>query len=207
MKDAFMIAAMDVASLEHDGFAVVSDFLASDAACVLRTHALARDAEGAFRRAGVGRGDSTAERPDIRSDRILWLDDASPAVAERPLLAALASLRERINAALYLGLWDYEAHYAIYPPGAFYARHRDRFADDSPDNASRIVSFVIYLNEGWRSEDGGALRLHLGASAYRDVLPESGTLACFLAERFEHEVLPATRQRLAVTGWFRTRGV
>jgi SM-20-related protein len=28
---------------------------------------------------------------------------------------------------------------------------------------------------------------------------------CFLSERFEHEVLPATRERLSIAGWFRRR--
>ena len=32
-----------------------------------------------------------------------------------------------------------------------------------------------------------------------------GTLVCFLSERFEHEVLPATRSRWSLTGWFRSR--
>jgi SM-20-related protein len=27
----------------------------------------------------------------------------------------------------------------------------------------------------------------------------------FLSERIEHEVLPATRERLSITGWFRRR--
>jgi SM-20-related protein len=39
----------------------------------------------------------------------------------------------------------------------------------------------------------------------RDVLPVAGTLVCFLSDRFEHEVLPATRERLSLTGWFRRR--
>jgi SM-20-related protein len=34
------------------------------------------------------------------------------------------------------------------------------------------------------------------------VLPEGGTLVCFLSDRFHHEVLPARRERLSVTGWF-----
>jgi SM-20-related protein len=38
-----------------------------------------------------------------------------------------------------------------------------------------------------------------------DVLPEGGTLVAFLSERFQHEVLPARRERLALTGWFRRR--
>ena len=35
------------------------------------------------------------------------------------------------------------------------------------------------------------------------VLPEFATLVVFLSEDFPHEVLPATRDRYSVTGWFR----
>jgi len=91
-------------------------------------------------------------------------------------------------------------HYALYPPGAGYARHRDRFRDDD----ARVLSCVAYLNDRWGPHDGGALRLHLDGGP-RDVAPIGGTLVAFLADRVEHEVLPATRQRLAVAGWFRSR--
>ena len=100
-------------------------------------------------------------------------------------------------------MFTFEAHYAIYPRGGFYRRHRDRFHDDD----ARVLSCVLYLNEGWSPEHGGALRLHLDGNESRDVLPAGGTLACFLSERFEHEVLPATRERLALTGWFRRRAM
>ena len=200
-----MIAAMDVDAFERDGFAVTPRFLAVNAVRALRERALALDAAGALVRAAVGRGAARTLRNDVRGDRIAWLDDASPHAAERPLIEALAKLRADLNRVLYLGLWDFEAHYAIYAPGTFYARHRDRFAGDTTRAPSRIVSFVVYLNARWRACDGGALRLHVDGDRHVDVLPEEGTLACFLAERFEHEVLPATRPRLAVTGWFRDR--
>jgi SM-20-related protein len=73
------------------------------------------------------------------------------------------------------------------------------------DDDARVLSCVIYLNEAWTADDGGALRLHVSAREAIDVLPVGGTLVCFLADRYEHEVLPATRERLAVTGWFRRR--
>jgi len=190
-----------VAGLDRAGFAVVGDFLPSAAIAALRTEASRRDAAALFTPAGVGRGAARAERTDIRGDRIVWLDEMHAAGAERPLFAALDALRLAVNAALYLGLFEFEGHYALYPPGADYARHRDRFRDDD----ARVVSCVLYLNDGWRVADGGALRLHLDRGVYRDVLPVGGTLACFLAERFEHEVLPATRERLALSGWFRRR--
>jgi SM-20-related protein len=37
------------------------------------------------------------------------------------------------------------------------------------------------------------------AEKYLNVLPRGGTLACFLSDRFYHEVLSATRERLSVT--------
>jgi SM-20-related protein len=63
---------------------------------------------------------------------------------------------------------------------------------------------VLYLNEGWRAEDGGALRLYLPDGPH-DVSPCAPTLVAFLSERFEHEVLPARRERLSLTGWFGRR--
>jgi SM-20-related protein len=63
---------------------------------------------------------------------------------------------------------------------------------------------VLYLNEDWSTGDSGALRMHLPEGAH-DILPAGGTLVCFVSEQFEHEVLPSTRERLAVAGWFRRR--
>ena len=90
----------------------------------------------------------------------------------------------------------------MYPPGAFYRRHLDRFASDD----RRALSCVLYLNEAWRAEDGGALRLYL-PGRHRDVLPRAGTLVAFLSERFEHEVLPAQRERLSLTRLVQAAGV
>jgi SM-20-related protein len=38
-----------------------------------------------------------------------------------------------------------------------------------------------------------------------DVAPRGGTLVAFLSGTFHHEVLPATRERLSVTGWLKVR--
>ena len=91
----------------------------------------------------------------------------------------------------------------MYPPGAFYRRHLDRFATDD----RRTLSCVLYLNEAWRAEDGGALRLYLPDRHRVTCCPRAGTLVAFLSERFEHEVLPAQRERLSLTGWFTAAGV
>jgi SM-20-related protein len=205
--DAAAPAAVDaiVAGLVGGGCARVRDFLAPEAIAALRNEALHRDAAGDLAAAGVGRGAERAQRSGVRGDRILWLEAGDPQPAERALWSALDTLKGAINRELMLGLWSVDCHYAVYPPGAFYARHRDIFRDAAGRTGERVVSCVLYLNEGWRADDGGALRIHRTGGAPIDVSPEGGTLAAFLSERFEHEVLPSTRPRLAVTGWFRRR--
>jgi SM-20-related protein len=189
------------AAIEEEGFAVTNDFLPAGAIAALARDARNRDAAGEFQDAGVGRGGARRQRSDIRGDRIAWLDESEVNAATRPWWSALERLRVALNQALFLGLFCFEGHYAIYPPGAFYKRHRDCFRGDD----ERILSCVLYLNESWTEADGGALRIYVDGGTTRDILPLGGTLVCFLSDRFEHEVLPATRERLALTGWFRRR--
>lgn len=188
-------------AIAAESIAVIPDFLAAPIVASLAADARRRDAAGEFCAAGIGRGTIRLERRGIRGDRTLWLDAQAPAPAERILLQALERLRIALNEATFIGLFSFEGHYALYPPGAFYRRHRDRFNDDD----ARILSCVFYLNERWTAADGGALRLYSPGKDARDVLPLGGTMVCFLAERHEHEVLPATRDRLAIAGWFRRR--
>jgi SM-20-related protein len=189
------------AGIGEHGFAVEADFLPATSVRAMAAEAKQRDAAGNFRPAGIGRDAQRVERNIIRGDRIAWLDLDDPSPALQPASQALMRLRLALNATLFLGLFTFEGHYAMYPKGGVYRRHRDRFHDDD----ARVLSCALYLNESWSPEDGGALRLYLDANECRDILPAGGTLACFLSERFEHEVLPGTRERLALTGWFRRR--
>jgi SM-20-related protein len=188
-------------AVAEDQCAIVPEFLPVRIVATLAAEARRRDAAGEFRAARIGRGRDRIERSDIRGDRTLWLDEQAPAPAERPLWQALERLRIALNEATLLGLLAFEGHYALYPPGALYRRHRDRFRDDD----SRILSCALYLNEAWTAADGGALRIYVSGNDARDIVPVGGTLVCFLADRYEHEVLPAKRERLAISGWFLCR--
>lgn len=160
-----------------------------------------RAAEGELAPAAVGRGPTQEVREGIRGDHIQWLEPGQAEPCDR-YLAVMESLREALNRGLFLGLEDFESHFALYPPGAFYRRHVDRFRDDD----RRTVSAVIYLNQEWEPEQGGQLRMFLAHEVEHDVLPVGGCLVVFLSGELPHEVLPATRDRLSVTGWFRRRG-
>ena len=158
--------------------------------------------QGEFRRAQVGIGAGLQLRPEIRSDHVLWLEESphNPAIAE--YLSRIEQLRLELNQALYLGLFGFEAHLAVYPAGSFYRRHLDRFRGTS----HRIVSCILYLNDAWQEKDGGQLRLYPpNGDGQVDVLPEGGTLVAFLSDMIEHEVLPSTRERFSLTGWLRLR--
>jgi SM-20-related protein len=165
------------------------------AAAEAREHAAA----GRLVHAATGRADGR-RFAGLRGDATLWLDDPACGPAARELLDALDALRVELNRRLLLGLDEVEAHFAHYPPGAGYARHRDRFHSDD----ARVLSLVLYLNPDWPDAAGGQLRLHLTGGAV-DIAPRLGTVAIFLSAEVDHEVLPATQPRHSVAAWFRQR--
>lgn len=184
-------------AVAESGICRVAGLFAPERLQALRADLLRLRDEGALQAAAVGRDRTRSLRPDVRGDATLWLNDERCGQAARHFLTALDALRGEFNRILFAGLREVEAHYAAYPPGSGYARHRDRFRDDD----ARVLSWVTYLNEDWRAEDGGALRLHADEGAI-DIAPRIGTSVCFRSE-LEHEVLPATRERFSIAAWFR----
>ncbi|WP_434729005.1 2OG-Fe(II) oxygenase [Pseudomonas soli] len=190
-----------VDDLATRGWSQQSLFLPDELSRALAAECRRRYAEGELNPAGIGRGAAQEIREAIRGDQIQWIDPGESEVCDR-YLGAMDSLRQAINRGLFLGLEDFECHFALYPQGAFYKRHLDRFRDDD----RRMVSAVLYLNEGWQPQDGGQLRMFLKGDVEHDVAPLAGSLVVFLSGEVPHEVLPAGRERLSLTGWFRRRG-
>jgi SM-20-related protein len=151
--------------------------------------------------AGVGRQGDFQRNQDIRGDAIQWLESGDSAVTE--FLCWMDKLRLAINQRLFLGLFDYECHYSVYAPGAFYQKHRDAFRG----NPGRKLSTVLYLNPDWDLVAGGELVLYdeAGEEQLIRLAPECGKLVLFLSEDFPHEVLPATQLRQSIAGWFRIK--
>ena len=155
---------------------------------------------GKMKGAGVGGGHAPLLQPDIRGDHIAWLEAGRSEVCDR-YLEHMEALRQVLNRELFLGLDEYESHFALYAPGAFYRAHLDRFRDDD----KRTVSVVLYLNDDWLPEHGGALRLHPHDGDHVDIAPVAGRMAMFLSGEMLHEVLPTAHERLSIAGWFRRR--
>jgi SM-20-related protein len=190
-----------VDDLAEKGWSQQNGFLPQALTLELAAECRKRAVEGELAPAAVGRGPAQEIREGIRGDHIQWLEAGDAAVCDR-YMAVMDSLRLAMNRGLFLGLEDFESHFAMYPPGAFYLKHLDRFRDDD----RRMVSAVIYLNDAWLPEHGGQLRMYLKDGVEYDVVPSGGCLVVFLSGEVPHEVMPATRERLSLTGWFRRRG-
>jgi SM-20-related protein len=189
------------AAFKIDGIAVRDGFLTPALTRALVECAQQRRAGGDFAEARIGGERTLQRRADIRGDSTCWI--RPPLLApENSLLEQLERLRLGLNRDALLGLFELELHYAWYPPGAGYARH----VDQPQGRGQRQVSLVLYLNEGWTAAAGGELRLFDAAGGHRDIEPLAGRLVCFLTPRREHQVLPTQRDRLSISGWFRTRG-
>jgi SM-20-related protein len=189
------------AALKIDGVAVRDGFLTPALTRALAECARQRRAGGDFEEARIGSERTLQRRADIRGDSTCWI--RPPLLApENSLLEQLERLRLGLNRDALLGLFELELHYAWYPPGAGYARH----VDQPQGRGQRQVSLVLYLNEGWTAAAGGELRLFDAAGGHRDIEPVAGRLVCFLTPGREHQVLPTQRDRLSISGWFRTRG-
>ena len=145
--------------------------------------------------AGVGRQGQHQLNQQVRRDHTAWLSQNNP--VQQQYLQQMAQLQQDMNRRCFLGLIDFEAHYARYQQGDFYQKHLDAFVGRS----NRVLSTVCYLNT---LEQGGELLIYNEQDQLISrVQPNAGTLVIFESCRFPHEVLPATTTRYSIAGWFR----
>lgn len=181
--------------LATNGYAVADQFLSQHEVDAI-LHAGGFQTNADFKKAGIGNKQSLQIQEAIRGDYIKWLDRNNSPEAIRVYLQRLEELIQYLNRSLFLSLKDFEVHMTVYPVGSFYKRHLDQFKKDD----HRKLSVILYLNYQWEEEHGGQLRMYLSDQT-KDFLPVAGRLVIFRSDEIEHEVLPATRERLSITGW------
>ena len=196
---------MDIAEiskqLEDTGYIILAKPLADKLLADLFTRCH-DDIPARFHAAQVGRGSAKKQVNSIRSDVIDWLN--SDNITDSAYLACMEKLRLGLNETLFLGLFDYECHYAIYSDGNGYAKHSDVLLGKK----NRILTTVLYLNKDWQSCDGGELLVFepSGNTIVAKVNPTFGTMIILLSELFPHEVLMSHTTRRSIAGWFRVSG-
>lgn len=190
-------------ALYEQGWVVIDEYITEDLREALLSEQQELLCHGSFRQAGIGKGDSFAIRPEIRSDMVLWMDEARLSPAQGSYWGLMDELRQAINRRCFLGLRSFEGHFAVYPPGTFYKRHLDQFQGVK----YRIVTVILYLNDHWEEAYGGALRVYLSTDgegeSYVDISPKGRRLVAFLSGEITHEVLPTSHDRASITGWFK----
>ena len=187
--------------LTEKSLVVVDPFFTPEEWALLQTAYRRRFDLNRFAKAGVGLADPHTEIAaldrSIRRDSTCWIDEGDEDL--QFLQNKFASVRQQMNEALYLNLASQEFHFSHYAEGAFYRRHLDRFQN----GGRRVVSLVVYLNETWQPEWGGALRAHL--EPVRDIEPAPNHAVFFLSADVTHEVLPTLKPRKSLTGWVLSR--
>jgi len=185
-------------SIVTKGYAVLPEALPDKVAGALVEH-LQDMPVGQFKQAGIGRDQGLVLNETVRTDEVSWINADSAAGCA--WLGWASELQAFLNRRLFLGLFSFESHFAHYAPGDFYKMHLDAFKGES----NRVLSLVVYLNPDWQPEDGGELVIQLSESQQDTVkvTPAFATVVVFLSEEFPHEVLPASRDRYSIAGWFR----
>ncbi|TOD60451.1 2OG-Fe(II) oxygenase [Vibrio parahaemolyticus] len=185
-------------ALTTDGYYIWDDFLSEEEVTQLRDCI-----PDNWKKARIGRNDDVTRIESIRSDKIQWL---KPAMGQ-PIanyLSKMEEIRQEVNRHFFLGLFEYEAHFAKYEKGDFYQKHLDCFKG----NENRRLTTVFYMNESWSEEDAGELVVYdLNDKEIATIPPRGGRLLVFLSEQFPHEVLPTNAERFSIAGWFRINGV
>ncbi|HEV8515679.1 MAG TPA: 2OG-Fe(II) oxygenase [Cyclobacteriaceae bacterium] len=183
--------------LANDGISVIDDFLSKEEVTNITNTDEFKNGLLRFKKAGIGKQQEKQIKESIRGDYIQWIDQTNTAPQILLYLERLSQLMAFLNQSLFLSLKDLELHMTIYPTGSFYKRHLDQFKKDD----HRKLSVICYLNENWLEDEGGQLRVYF-PTEMKDFFPTAGRLVCFRSDQLEHEVLPATRERLSLTGWF-----
>ncbi|KAI8384825.1 uncharacterized protein BYT42DRAFT_493789 [Radiomyces spectabilis] len=186
-----------------------------------------QDLKGAYEEANSMRGQFTPADKSIpegdpfrdtkaRDDAIIWLDPSSQKMTETPYLQKMLDfirgpLSNDLKKMMRLrGPIEYQLSH--FPSNGRYEKHRDGFPIDDPeDTQQRRVTVMIFLTPGWTPCDGGELRIFGNASeqhgtvdaAARDIHPLLDHIVIMLSGVVDHEILPAAKERFALTAWLR----
>jgi SM-20-related protein len=156
--------------------------------------------ELSWQEAKIGKGAQRHLEQTIRSDSIHWLSNEPESRVQKNYLIQMNELMSLINQELFLGLKEFECHFARYQQSGFYKKHLDQHAGTN----IRMLSTITYLND---VPEGGELIIYNKDN--KEVIaakipPKRGSFICFLSNQIYHEVLPTQNDRYSLAGWFRT---
>ena len=217
-----LISAKHCAAFQRDGLAVIDGALPPAWAEAVVAEVAALEASGAM-------APTQQQTYGVRQDKVAWLTAATAPPHIRLALGFLTGVAATLNDRLRLSLLAPEAamctcydgdgsHFIVHRDNTCDATSAARWAGSSGDMISRDecinareATAIIYANTGWKSEDGGELRCHIGADPdddsgesadrVRDIAPRAGRMVLFKSRELLHEVLPSHARRIAISLW------
>lgn len=94
-----------------------------------------QEEEEQFEKAGIGKQVHYTIDKAVRGDFIRWIDDKDQLAPTYNLFEKIQALISSLNRICFLGVKDFETHYAYYPKGGGYKIHRDRFKKTHIDSS------------------------------------------------------------------------
>lgn len=181
--------------LAEKDFVVVDEFISQEVFTTVMDFFSKSEKNDKLRKAGIGSSGEFQIQSSVRGDYIHWLD-RNRDLEIKPLFDLMDELIENLKRHCFLSLSGSEFHIAKYPPGSHYSRHLDQFQQ----RRNRQITVLIYLNDQWKTGDGGELKI------YRDheellIEPVARRLLLFKSDAVEHEVLMTRVPRYSFTGW------
>lgn len=181
--------------LSENDYLVVDNFISDRLYHKIRSYFDHLMEENEFSKAGIGDAGHRQIESSVRGDFIYWLDrNRDNELSD--FFDLVEVLISKIKRYCYLSISDYEFHLAHYPAGTRYEKHIDQFHG----RTNRILSVLIYLNEDWKPQDAGELKIYDNNSQVL-VEPIAKRLVIFKSNSVEHEVLKTNSGRKSVTGW------
>ena len=181
--------------LADDNYVIIDNFLDDQTYHKIRSFFLEKLGHDEFDPAGIGALSRHHLDKSERGDHVYWLDEKRDEGFSE-VFPMIQELIVKLNRYCFLGIVDFESHLAYYPVGSFYKKHVDQFQERN----NRLISMIIYLNEGWKKGDGGELKLYL-EDGNKLVEPIAKRLVLFKSDVLPHEVLKTNVSRYSLTGW------
>ena len=206
-----ILSASHIRELEENHMVVIHNVLTSS------------ELEGARKRATfLGNSmDRSNNDSDVRQDQICVVKESDVDEHGDDMIHCIKVLRgiphilNRLNyneSSSYEYVVPRQCQLARYlPDGSVYVRHLDKCTSTleqmgllgwlrASDYRHRAVTVILYLNApDWKS--GGNLRCYGENDSSSDINPTGGTMILFDSSKVEHQVLPSSMERYALTLW------
>lgn len=186
--------------LDQSGFAVADDFISNETLSGLLGRIISLDDLGLFEPTESLDERFVSEKVNYnQGQRLYFTEEEKLKTVVIDLMDQLHHLATVVSEHYQLSITIQELHYSVFFENAVYSKH----TDSTPEHSNRKFSFLIYLNNNWEEESGGALKLFpYGDEEAVNILPLAARLVIFDSEKIPHEVLAAKRNRYAIKGYF-----